>query len=261
MRNDEKRPFGYIYKVTNLDNGKNYIGQTRTDTWGEYQIPIEERWKKAVGEALRKEGRGEDLRYIERAITKYGPENFKVTECDTAQTQEELDIKETQWINHHDSMNPEKGYNLKEGGLGGALSEEAREKLSEVLKERWKDPEYREKISQKSKETWKNPEYREKQSQISKDAWKNPELREKMIRGMKNAANDPKYKEKRSEITKGLWKSAEYREKQVQISKERWQDPKYREKQQQIMKERWQDPNYQKLQSEINKQRWQNPDQ
>lgn len=64
---------------------------------------------------------------------------FNLVEQDTAQSQKELDEKETHWIKECDSINPEKGYNLKEGGLGGTLSEVSKEKLSEVIKERWQD--------------------------------------------------------------------------------------------------------------------------
>jgi len=158
--NREDTPFGYIYRATNIQNRKNYIGQTRTDSWRENQIPIKERWKKEVGEAYSKERRGEDLRYIERAIVKYGPENFKVKEQDVSYSQEELDDKETQYIKEYDTMNPEKGYNLKEGGLGGAPSEMTREKLSSVISEKWEDPIYREKMSESRKEMWQNPEAR-----------------------------------------------------------------------------------------------------
>ena len=128
MEDEEDRPFGYIYIAENMQNGKKYVGQTVSSVWDKDKTPIEERWKNEVGDAYRKARRGDDLRYIERAIVKYGEKNFKLTEHDIAHSQKELDNKETHWIREYDTMNPEKGYNMKEGGLGGKLSEVAKKK-------------------------------------------------------------------------------------------------------------------------------------
>ena len=57
MVKSEKTPFGYIYRATNIQNGKNYIGQTGTSRWGNDKNPIEERWNEEVGEAFRKDRR------------------------------------------------------------------------------------------------------------------------------------------------------------------------------------------------------------
>jgi hypothetical protein len=121
MGKENKRPYGYIYQATNVINGKNYEGQTISSRWKDHQIPIEERWKQEVREAYGKEIRGEGLRYIEQAIMKYGPENFKLRELDTAISQADLDAKETYWIREYDSTNHDKGYSLKEGGFRGFI--------------------------------------------------------------------------------------------------------------------------------------------
>lgn len=139
MDNKEAVPHGYIYRANNHLNGKNYLGQTVTSRWGEGKIPIEERWKEEIQEAYRKEQRGENLRYIERAITKYGSENFDLEEEDVAYSQEELDEKETYWVKEYDSMNPEKGYNMTEGGLGGRISAITKEYISKKGKEKWQN--------------------------------------------------------------------------------------------------------------------------
>ncbi|MFX0056978.1 MAG: hypothetical protein ACFE85_18520 [Candidatus Hodarchaeota archaeon] len=99
MNEEDQRPFGYIYRATNLVNDKTYIGQTVSNRWREDQNPVEERWKEEVNESFRKQKRGENLRYIENAIIKYSPENFNVVVQDIAQSQEDLDIKETHRIN------------------------------------------------------------------------------------------------------------------------------------------------------------------
>ena len=60
MEKDERKPYGYIYRATNLVNDKYYMGQTVAGRWKERQNPIKERWKEEVGEAYRKEARGEN---------------------------------------------------------------------------------------------------------------------------------------------------------------------------------------------------------
>ena len=88
-----------IYKITNLVNGKVYIGQTKGS--------IEKRWK----EHCRKNSFCSKLR---RAIQKYGKNNFSIEQIDHAHNQEELDSKEIFWIKKYNST--EIGYNIAKGG-------------------------------------------------------------------------------------------------------------------------------------------------
>ena len=98
MIDNNNRPYGFIYKVVNPINGKIYIGQTISSRWSINQDPIEGRWKEEIYEAYRNKDLGESLRYIEKAIIKYGPDNFFVTQIDNADNQSELDEKEKKWI-------------------------------------------------------------------------------------------------------------------------------------------------------------------
>lgn len=90
--------YGYIYKTTNLINGKIYIGQHK---WNKESI--DENYK-GSGFALKK------------AINKYGYDNFQCIIIDKADSYEELNEKEIFWILTYDSTNPEIGYNLDKGG-------------------------------------------------------------------------------------------------------------------------------------------------
>ena len=87
----------WIYKITNLENGKIYIGQTIR--------PIEQRFKRHLNDAL---NHVKDTHFC-RAICKYGKDAFKIEEIDVAESQEELSKKEQYWIQFYDSVN--KGYN------------------------------------------------------------------------------------------------------------------------------------------------------
>ena len=93
-----------IYKITNLINGKIYIGQS---------IDIYDRWWHHKWGALYKT----ELSYnspLHRAFRKYGLENFAfeiIEECGV----DELDEKECLWIKKLNSLVPN-GYNVLIGG-------------------------------------------------------------------------------------------------------------------------------------------------
>ena len=104
---------GYIYKITNLVNGKSYIGQTiRT---------IEERWKQHVKDS----NSNKDDFYLHRAIRKYGKENFVIEEIFSTvkesifELKEELNDHEKYYIKLFNTYNPD-GYNMTLGGEGVA---------------------------------------------------------------------------------------------------------------------------------------------
>lgn len=92
-----------IYKITNLLNGKCYVGQS---------IDIEKRW--AEHKSIYNHPRCSNY-HIYRAFRKYGIENFSfsvIEECEQAL----LNEREKFWIQHHNSF--ECGYNMTIGGDG-----------------------------------------------------------------------------------------------------------------------------------------------
>jgi hypothetical protein len=82
----KKKVYGIIYKAETKHGSKVYIGQTIK--------PLEIRRKQHT------------------KLNKIMP-NWEI--IDTAYSREELDNKEKQWIDHYDSMNPEKGFNRQYG--------------------------------------------------------------------------------------------------------------------------------------------------
>lgn len=92
---------GKIYKITNLANGKIYIGRTKHS--------INERLRQHVKDRRAKTAIGS-------AILKYGIQNFTIEQIDTASNIEEAMQKEKMWIKNFDSRNREIGYNILEGG-------------------------------------------------------------------------------------------------------------------------------------------------
>ena len=114
----------WIYKITNIQNNKIYIGQTIR--------PIKDRFHRHINDAL---NNVIDTHFA-RAIKKYGKENFKIEEIDTATSQEELTQKEQYWIQYYNSV--QEGYNETDAisKCGGNTYQSKTEEEMEVIKEK-----------------------------------------------------------------------------------------------------------------------------
>lgn len=126
--------YGIIYKITNLINGKIYIGQT-TKT-------LQERFEHHVWMALN----GSKF-LLHRAIYKYGKNNFNIAIIGEAYSKDELDDKEILWIKYYNScikFPNSNGYNMTFGGdgfdkgiyhpkYGKPVSKETRDKISKSM--------------------------------------------------------------------------------------------------------------------------------
>lgn len=110
-----------IYKFTNKIDGKDYIGQTTQS--------LEARVSQHFSDA--KSGRRDYV--IDRAIRKYGRENFIIEKWDDALSIDELNKMEIFWIKELNTLAPN-GYNLLEGGKNAKHTEETKKKLSESRK-------------------------------------------------------------------------------------------------------------------------------
>jgi group I intron endonuclease len=99
---------GYIYKITNIVNSKNYIGQTRSS--------IQERWRQHLREA--DNDRVDYPLYM--AMRKYGQDNFEINLVEEVPDYE-LNDRETYWINYYNSyIGNGEGYNCTYGGEGNS---------------------------------------------------------------------------------------------------------------------------------------------
>lgn len=96
-----------IYKITNKINNKIYIGKV-------YNRSTMERFKRHCNDA-----KPNAKSLIDRAIYKYGKENFIVEVIDTVDSLDELGRKEKFWISKYNSIDKNIGYNLTLGGDGG----------------------------------------------------------------------------------------------------------------------------------------------
>ena len=95
----------YIYKITNILNGKMYIGKTSST--------IQERWKEHLKDAAR---RSKEHRPLYSAIKKYGADNFIIEQLEEVPNDEIAREREIFWIEYYGSF--KNGYNATKGGDG-----------------------------------------------------------------------------------------------------------------------------------------------
>lgn len=110
----EDGKFRFVYCTRNLINNKIYVGQHTTTNLSDGYI-----------------GSGV---LFQKAVKKYGKENFKTRHCCYCNNQRELNQAEIYWIAYWESI--EKGYNLKQGGKsasGYKYSQEICNKISKSL--------------------------------------------------------------------------------------------------------------------------------
>ena len=116
--NDVDKRFHYsgIYLITNMVNGKKYVGQAQD---------LCKRFSAYRG--------GRFNRYMKAAVNKYGIENFSVTFLEEYVPLEELDSREQYWMDYYHSASHDCGYNIAPtagSNRGVHHSEEARQRMS-----------------------------------------------------------------------------------------------------------------------------------
>lgn len=197
--------YGYIYKTTNLVNGKIYIGQHKHKSFD-----------------VNYKGSG---KIITQAIEKYGFENFSCKVIEYVNSSKEADEKERYWIAHYRKLLHDNLYNIMAGGNGNfyeRVSEEVanntKEKLSKMNREgicgnkgRHFTEEHKRKIglANKGKKRTLEQIERNRQSKLGKPAWNKGLTKETDERVRKYIENKKKYhhteetKRKISESRKG----------------------------------------------------------
>lgn len=234
---------GRIYLVTNLLNGKGYVGQTTGS--------VIERWRDHLYEA--KVGHGSVLHKAIRSVTREHGEAsieiyFKIIELPPlCINQADLDNLEIHSIAEFKTKAKGGwGYNVKDGGSYGRHSVETRAKISAVklgykdsletranktraMLERWSSPEFRERelVTIKNRlngpesvarrratlrRVLSTPEVKLRRGQIMIERWADPENKERIQTNMRAAASRPEVKLRRTQIMTERWKDPEYRE-------------------------------------------------
>lgn len=114
----KKEIYGRVYLITNLVNGKQYVGKTT--------LTIKERFQAHIGRSNSKDFY---KMAISMAIKKYSKESFKIEELAISYTKEQLKFSEGFYINYFNSLAPN-GYNItKIINSCDKHSEETKEKI------------------------------------------------------------------------------------------------------------------------------------
>ncbi len=153
--------FGIIYKVVNKLNQKIYIGQTTHS--------LEQRRALHLTEAKHR-----PRTHFQHALRKYGAEAFYWEQIATADSREELDQLEIQYIEALEALDPTKGYNGKTGGSRGQNSAAVRQKISESVK-----------TSEKFRAAMQDPEFRERRAKLRQGTRHSEETKRKMSEASK----------------------------------------------------------------------------
>lgn len=176
-----------IYRIYNIESNKCYIGKCSNGL------------NRVIDHLRVFHNPKQDYRakLLYRAIRKHGIINFNYEIIYIANTEEELNLKEIEYIEKFNSINPNFGYNLTKGGTGGNtwgyLSENdlqiTTNKLSESLKKYWSDD---------NKSLTRRKQCSENLKMIRKDPIKS--LKNKQICSERMKKYNLEYKEKANQI-------------------------------------------------------------
>ena len=119
----------YVYRITNLINGKTYIGQHKFDL--------------SKGDSYTGSGK-----LLKRAFVKYGIENFSKEIIEIVTSRFEANVLEKYYIAKERISNKNGCYNIADGGNGGNLGEEVNKKRAVSNTGKKRSDEFRRKISE-----------------------------------------------------------------------------------------------------------------
>lgn len=127
-----------IYKITNISNGKVYVGQAVSHILNHKRYrPYghEGRFRCHISEAF--STKKNQSHYLNNAIRKYGVDDFTVELIECCDI-DKSDEREIHYIKEHNSLYPN-GYNLKNGGSVFTHSNESKKRVSNGVINYFKD--------------------------------------------------------------------------------------------------------------------------
>lgn len=182
--------YGFVYITHNLISNKYYIGKckySRRNSWETYL------------------GSG---KYLKNAINKYGIENFKKYIIKECKTEKELIESEEYYLEKYKAYEYGNNfYNISNTGSGGYLlsgySEEQKQqyskKMSNIMKEKSKDPNYIKNISLGVKKSFQKEETKTNLSKGQLNRFSKKEERDKISIHLKERWKDKEFRKRYSE--------------------------------------------------------------
>ena len=181
----------YIYRITNLVNGKTYIGQHKY---------------KALDDNYMGSGK-----HLKSAQTKYGIENFKkdILVFNVANKEHADSLEKTFIAFEREKVGIKNCYNIADGGEGntGCFTEEHKRKISEANKGMKRSEEVKKKWSFAHIGKHHSEETKKKMSEVHKGKRLSEEAKRKLSESRKGRTFSEKHKRKLSDAhTKRHWK-------------------------------------------------------
>jgi hypothetical protein len=185
--------FGFVYLITNLKNGKGYIGCKQYLMYTRLK-ERESNWKTYMGSS----------KWLLKDIEKVGKEHFKFEIIAEYKNRRSLRYYELYYqmkfnvlSSNLEGTDEPAYYNSRVGGkffrpVESYQDPEYKKKQSDNAKKQFSDPEARKKLGER--EYYKDPEYRKKQSENKKKLWKkwakdNPEYKKKRLMSLNKNRN------------------------------------------------------------------------
>jgi hypothetical protein len=191
-----------LYRITNLVNGKCYIGITKTSP------------QKRFAAHLTSARRGANTA-LHRAIRKYGEESFKLEQmviCEAGQYLKDLEVKA---IAAYGTRSPN-GYNLTAGGDG--VVDGGPEVAEKIRKGRALNPPIltesgKKAISEGGVRAWADPDRRAIRSANIKARLNDPVVHASRCDAIQRASSSEHGRAIKQEVSRRLWSMQEYRDK------------------------------------------------
>lgn len=184
---------GWIYVITNLINGKEYVGQT--------VCGILVRWAGHVSDAFKKNSQ----KPLYRALRGYGLKNFKVTELWHG-PESQLNVAEKRFVRQRKTfIDWGMGYNLTTGGDHYKMSKATIRKIRKAAVAQWADEVKRDRVQEAitvacHKDSWKKNRHSGTIASLAK-----PETHVNLSKSAKRRANTPEYRQWLSEMQTADW--------------------------------------------------------
>ena len=185
--------FGFVYIITNLRNGKAYIGCKQYIFYTRLREK-ESDWRTYTGSS----------KLLNEDIEKIGKKHFKFEAIAEYKNKRSLRYYELYYQMKYNVLaatlegsEEHAYYNSRVGGkfyrpVESYEDPEYRKKISKIHKKRYEDPEERKKLSERK--YYKDPKYRKKISKVHKTRLKNPKVRKKLLSHLdsnRNTKRDP----------------------------------------------------------------------
>ena len=201
-----------IYQITNLINGKIYVGYQKNGK-------------------LNDSYRGSGIA-IKQAVDKYGIENFSKEILFTFDDEQKAYDKEAEIVNE-EFVARKDTYNLMKGGRGGWGHIDR--------KAMWQEKTFQNKMSCIQQEVQNRPEVKQKQSESQTKVWEDPLKKKQLIASVNKVWEDPLKREEVSRQQKKLWQEESHRDKMSCIQQEVQNRPEVKQKQHDSQRKKFED--------------------